>query len=490
MTHCGTFFMKLFRACFGKARLPKEDAGGARCKPAAISACEMEICQPATPKLSTAGQRPYNAPPVTSGDGQGLAGPVSRASVAADGASGPRTCLNAARLQEMDAENVVICDASKIMDGLRLRQHELGRGTYGIVVTGTYRGVSCAVKVMLSAGGLDRAALRELLLGPSLVHPNIVSTIASRAAHLTDEFFDLLEGDSAGERDSVPDRNRPRVLEPLPINSGDGFGDPKGLNDGPEPLLVLHQILHALGAETGRMVVIVVQEYCDSGTLDRAIRKKVFEPRPMWGLRLARRTLLRTAGDIARGLLHLHDAGVVHGDLKPANVLLSSSREDRRGFSAKLADFGLSHVLPGAVTSLVTRTWGSIAYMAPEAFSGKVSRATDVWAFGVVLWELLKGTRPYMGMGQNEVIEGVKDNTLTLLWPDAMPMAEPIIALGRRCLSHDPEGRPTFVEIVGELVAIERAIRAELLGVPEADPPATEATTGDDSGPDIGLEGL
>ncbi|GLC42413.1 hypothetical protein PLESTM_001330600 [Pleodorina starrii] len=235
----------------------------------------------------------------------------------------------------MDADNVIICDAKNIMDGLRLRQRELGRGTYGIVVTGTYRGVTCAVKVMLSAG-LDRAALRELLLGPSLVHPNIVSTIASRAAHLTHEFFDLLEGGSEGERDP----SRPRVLEPLPIQSGDGFGDPQGLNDGLEPLLVLHQILHALGAETGKMVVIVVQEYCDSGTLDHAIRKKVFEPTAMWGLRLARRTLLRTAGEIARGLLHLHDAGVIHGDLKPANILLNSSKEDRRGFSAKVGTTG------------------------------------------------------------------------------------------------------------------------------------------------------
>ncbi|GLC42414.1 hypothetical protein PLESTB_001096000 [Pleodorina starrii] len=131
--------------------------------------------------------------------------------------------------------------------------------------------------------------------------------------------------------------------------------------------------------------------------------------------------------------------------------------------------------------------------MAPEAFSGKVSRATDVWAFGVVLWELLTGTRPYMGMGQKEVIEGVKDNTLTLSWPDAVPMSAPIIALGRRCLSHEADKRPTFVEIVEELVAIERAIRAELLGVPEAAPPAaeaTEATAGDGSGAITGFAEL
>ncbi|EFJ45098.1 hypothetical protein VOLCADRAFT_94590 [Volvox carteri f. nagariensis] len=348
----------------------------------------------------------------------------------------------------------------KPLSEIKLKSFRLGQG-------GAYRGVSCAVKVMLSAG-LDRAALRELLLGPSLVHPNIVSTFTTRAAHLTNEFFDLLEGGrglvGACKWGDQRDSNQPRTLEPVPIQSGDGFGDPQGLNDGMDPLLVLHQILHALGAETGKMVVIVVQEYCDRGTLDNAISKKIFQPNPLWGLRLARRTLLRTAGEVARGLLHLHDGGVVHGDLKPANILLNSSREDRRGFTAKLADFGLSHVLPDAVASLVTKSWGSVAYMAPEAFDGKVSRATDVWAFGVLLWEMLTGSRPYMGLGQQDVIRGIQNNTLKLRWPEGAPMTAGIIELGRRCLSFSPADRPAFDEIAEQLVAIERAIRAELLG--------------------------
>ncbi|GIL48925.1 hypothetical protein Vafri_5418 [Volvox africanus] len=304
-----------------------------------------------------------------------------------------RTGLNAYRIQEMQAENVTLCDARNIMDGLCLQQRELGRGTYGIVVPGIYRGVKCAVKVMLSPGLDDRAAIRELLLSPSLVHPNVVSTYASRCAKLTHAFFDLLEGD----RDVVHDPSLPRVLEPIPLQSEDGFGDPKGLHDGSDPLIVLHQILHALRAETGKMVVIVVQEYCDRGTLDNAIRKSVFRPTLMWSMRLARRALLRSAVEIARGLFHLHDSGVVHGDLKPANVLLGSSKEDRRGFVIKVADFGLAHLLPSDANSLYTDSWGSVAYMAPEAFRGRVSRATDVWAFGVCLWQMLTGEKPYNG---------------------------------------------------------------------------------------------
>ncbi|GIL81133.1 hypothetical protein Vretimale_12747 [Volvox reticuliferus] len=480
----------MFRTCFGKASLPRDDTlEGRSCKPSCSGTQNESICQPTpkTPKRSAPGCKLQGyTRPQPSLERQRM--PDTNSATSANStstggaASGLKTRLNAAKLQEMDPENVVVCDAAHIMDGIRLRQHELGRGTCGIVVTGTYHGSNCAVKVMLTEG-LDRAALRELLLGPSLVHPNIVSTFTTRAARLTHAFFDLLEGGNSQEHPR--ENSYPRVLEPVPIHSGDGFGDPRGLNEGLEPLLVLHQILHALGAETGKMVVIVVQELCDSGTLSNGICKKVFQPNPMWGLRLARRTLLRTAGEIARGLIHLHDGGIVHGDLKPANILLNSSKEDRRGFSAKLADFGLSHVLPDAVTSLNTNSWGSIAYMAPEAFAGKVSRATDVWAFGVILWEMLTGARPYLGLNQNEVIRGLQDNTLALSWPDEAPMSAAIIELGRKCLSFNPEERPTFEVVLEQLVAIERAIRAELLGPQAALDPGPAAAQETNAGTDV-----
>ncbi|GIL50559.1 hypothetical protein Vafri_6721 [Volvox africanus] len=465
----------MFRACFGKTHLTQDDIHeGLPCRPSCSGTEDERICQPSTSKRSAPGCQIQEHVRPQSSDGQRMPDTNSATSAtstrAGNAASGVKTRLNASKIQEMDPGNVVICDAALIMNGIRLSQHELGRGTYGIVVTGTYQGINCAVKIMLSQG-LDRAALRELLLGPTLVHPNIVSTFAARAARLTNAFFDLLEG---GNQEQPRDNSYPRLLEPVPIHSGDGFGNPRGLNEGIEPLLVLHQILHALGAETGKMVVIVVQEFCDSGTLENGICKKIFQPNPMWGLRLARRTLLRTAGEVARGLIHLHDSGIVHGDLKPANILLNSSKEDRRGFSAKLADFGLSHVLPDAVTSLVTNSWGSIAYMAPEAFAGKVSRATDVWAFGVILWEMLTCKRPYLGLNPSEVIRGLQSNTLALSWPDEAPMSAAIIDLGRRCLSFNPGERPTFEFVLQRLVAIERAIRAEVLG-PQAAPDVRQA---------------
>ncbi|GFR44239.1 hypothetical protein Agub_g5439, partial [Astrephomene gubernaculifera] len=366
--------------------------------------------------------------------------------------------LNAYRVS-IQRDNVRPCDALNILEGLRLTQKELGRGTYGIVVPGHYRGLPCAVKVMLSKG-LDRAALRELLLAPSLVHPNIVSAFTSRCAILTDEFFDYLEG----ERQEEPDATRPRVIGPVPILSGDGFGDPAGADDGGvDPLLVLHQILFELRAKIGQMVVVVVQEYCDKATLGGALERGLFTPGHVWQERVAVRALLRTAAEVARGLLHLHDAGVVHGDIKPANLLLSSSRKDRRGFTAKVADFGLSHVLPQAASSVLTDTWGSVAYMAPESFTGTVSRAADVWSYGVCLWQMLTSRRPYADMRQAAVVMGVSEGSLQLPWPPATALTSGLIALGRRCLSHDPAARPPLAEVVEELVRVEQRIRQEAI---------------------------
>ena len=63
--------------------------------------------------------------------------------------------------------------------------------------------------------------------------------------------------------------------------------------------------------------MVVVQQYCDKGTLDSAVQGGVFRGGgPSWPERVALRALLRTAAELARGLLHLHDGNVVHGDLK------------------------------------------------------------------------------------------------------------------------------------------------------------------------------
>ena len=119
--------------------------------------------------------------------------------------------------------------------------------------------------------------------------------------------------------------------------------------------------------------------------------------------RLSRETLTSTtalpiARQIGAALQAAHLVRVAHGDLKPANIILARSDTTRE--RVVVTDFGLARALPvgsGVVsTSGVSRPWGTPAYMAPEQLlSGIVTRATDIYAFGVILCELVTGQRPF-----------------------------------------------------------------------------------------------
>lgn len=78
-------------------------------------------------------------------------------------------------------------------------------------------------------------------------------------------------------------------------------------------------------AVTGHYLTLTVQEYCDATTLTNAIARGVFRANPQWGVRLARRALLRTASEMARALLHLHDAGVIHGTAGGVYIAMGAS---------------------------------------------------------------------------------------------------------------------------------------------------------------------
>jgi serine/threonine protein kinase len=108
--------------------------------------------------------------------------------------------------------------------------------------------------------------------------------------------------------------------------------------------------------------------------------------------------------DVARGLEYLHSCSIVHGDLKPQNVLLRSAGTDRRGYVCKLGDFGLSRMLTESQTHVNTGSYGTVTHAAPELLlEGRLTKASDVFAFAILAWELVTGQRIFPDMLQMQV---------------------------------------------------------------------------------------
>ncbi|KAG2428818.1 hypothetical protein HXX76_011518 [Chlamydomonas incerta] len=276
------------------------------------------------------------------------------------------------------------------------------------------------------------------------------------------------------------------------FQSGDGFGAPhiSPMDGEPYALSKYRTLLGQIRAKPRDFLTQIIMEYCDRGSLQRAIDKNIFRASARWNARVALRAMLRTAREIAQGMCHLHASQIVHGDLKPANVLLKSSRSDRRGFIAKVADFGLSKIVQVAERGSLecdTDATGTIAYMAPEVLNGSLCPAADIYSFGVILWQLITGERPFADVHPGRMWVGVCTGALQLEWPaDAHPMVR---KLGDACMSFDKRQRPSFTKVARVLGVIETVVRNE--GASQAAAAAMSAVRGS-TGPDyrsVGMSG-
>ncbi|CAB4312866.1 unnamed protein product [Prunus armeniaca] len=178
-------------------------------------------------------------------------------------------------------------------------------------------------------------------------------------------------------------------------------------------------------------------------------------------------TRLKIAQDAARGLAYLHeemDFQLIFRDFKPSNILLD---ED---FNAKLSDFGLARQGPPQGTSHVsTSVVGTIGYAAPEYVqTGRLTAKSDVWSFGVVLFELITGRRAVernLPRSEQKLLEWVRpyvsDSKKFHLIVDprlegqfCIKSAQKLASLANRCLSKQPKSRPKMSEVVVVLGSI------------------------------------
>jgi len=180
--------------------------------------------------------------------------------------------------------------------------------------------------------------------------------------------------------------------------------------------------------EPGRACLLM--EHMEKGSLYQVLEK----PLP---LHLQKQIAL----EIARGLQYLHARDILHRDLKSANILINADNH------AKLSDFGLSKTRAASVKT-TQRKSEAVRWLAPECFSrGSYTTQSDIYSYGVILWELLSGKRPYAGITEAEIpkrtLEGNRDPLTGI--------PEPCATLIKQCWSIDPTKRPTLPHIIEAL---------------------------------------
>ncbi|KAL6746968.1 kinase-like domain-containing protein [Haematococcus lacustris] len=354
----------------------------------------------------------------------------------------------------------------------------IGAGGYGKVFKAVWRSAPVAVKLVPSHSPelFKSSSYKEALLCKELCHPNIVQTYETRCAQLTPEFVNSIlhitepqawEGTAA----ALQAQQGHGSYNSQEFVSGDGFGLPSPVPDMvvqgrtlPEAAAKWKDILFTTGAKAHDYLTVIIMDYCDYGSLVRPILKGMFRPISVSGsdreARVRYRALLRTAKEIAQGLEHLHHLRVVHGDLKPGNVLLRGSRVDVRGFNAQVIDFGLSHLVSNSNPQKVSKAGGTLVYAAPEVFSGKVGKAADVYSLGIILWEMVTGSQPYKDLVEGQIVLGVQKNGLRPAWPQGqLPELQHLYL---KCVEQDPDARPKAKEVVQLLTQIEMDLRSEL----------------------------
>jgi len=149
----------------------------------------------------------------------------------------------------------------------------------------------------------------------------------------------------------------------------------------------------------------------------------------------------RIAAQIGEGLAKAHAAGIVHRDMKPANIMITSEG------TVKILDFGLAKLTGRTKHTKTGTTLGTVAYMSPEQARGAaVDYRTDIWSFGVILYEMLAGVPPFHGEYDQAVIYSILNDEPRSVTSIRLDVPGSIGGIIEQCLEKDPESRYGSVE--------------------------------------------
>ncbi len=246
--------------------------------------------------------------------------------------------------------------------------------------------------------------------------------------------------------------------------------DPKTLVRFHNEVRIARQVGHAnvcrvydIGEVEG--VPYLSMEYVDGEDL-RSLLRRIGRLPPDKALEIARK--------LCAGLAAAHDKGVLHRDLKPANIMI-----DGRG-QVLITDFGLAGIM-GQIEGMEARN-GTPGYMAPEQLSGKeVSAQSDIYALGIVLYEMFTGKRPFHASTPAEMMQLAEEGlppTPRSIVKDVDPVVENVIL---RCLEPDPRNRPpSALSVLGALPGGDPLAAALAAG--ETPSPEMVAAAGENAG--------
>jgi serine/threonine protein kinase len=302
----------------------------------------------------------------------------------------------------VDAVRFIYSAGDRPLDGYTIKRG-IGRGGFGEVYYGTSDGgKEVALKLVQRNLEVELRGVGHCL---NLKHPNLVG------------LYDIRQAEDGGYwvvMEYVAGDNLADVIDALPQNR-DGGEDAQGRDR------------HAADAAPGSPL-----------------------PASCAGLPLEEGN--RWIEGICAGVAYLHDRGIVHRDLKPANIFMEEG-------TVKIGDYGLSKFITASRRSGQTESVGTVHYMAPEIAGGRYGKEIDIYAAGVILYEMLSGNVPFEGESVGEIL--MKHLTVEA---DVSALPEPYRQVVARALAKDPEQR--FASI-SEMV---RAIRGEDVPQPMLSP--------------------